>query len=78
MAVRPDWPEVRISVMESIMKAKFEQNPVLKEKLLATSDIPLEYGNYCGDTYWGTVDGVGENHMGKVLMKVRDELRAEN
>lgn len=28
------------------------------------------------DTYWGVCKGVGENHLGKILMKIRDELIA--
>ena len=60
--------------MYEIVLAKFTQNPDLKEKLLATGDESLEEGNTWGDTIWGTVDGVGENRLGKILMRVRDEL----
>jgi hypothetical protein len=38
----------------------------------------LVEGNRWGDQFWG-VDlrtGLGENHLGKILMKVRDELRS--
>lgn len=38
------------------------------------ADEHLEEGNTWGDTIWGTVDGVGENRLGKILMRVRDEL----
>lgn len=37
--------------------------------------MPLVEGNSFGDTFWG-VDartGKGENHLGKILMKVREE-----
>ena len=37
----------------------------------------LEEGNWWGDIFWG-VDkktGAGENNLGKILMKVREELR---
>ena len=66
--------EVKDKVMYEIVLAKFTQNPDLKEKLLATGDEYLEEGNTWGDTIWGTVDGVGENRLGKILMRVRDEL----
>ena len=69
-----DWEEVKDKVMYEIVLAKFTQNPDLKEKLLATGDEYLEEGNTWGDTIWGTVDGVGENRLGKILMRVRDEL----
>ncbi len=57
--------------------AKFTQNPDLLSKLLATGDAELIEGNTWGDRVWG-VDlyrGAGENHLGKILMRIRDELR---
>ncbi len=74
MVPRPGWEEQRISVMEDVQMQKFLQYPDLANKLLATGDAELEYNNTCGDTYWGIVDGVGENNLGKVPMKVRDRL----
>ena len=73
--LRSDWEEVKDKVMYEIVLAKFTQNPDLKKKLLATGDEHLEEGNTWGDTIWGTVDGVGENRLGKILMRVRDELK---
>lgn len=72
--LRPDWDEVKLRIMTEIVCAKFMQNPSLKEKLLATDDIILEEGNSWGDTYWGTCKGKGENHLGQVLMDLRDSL----
>ena len=48
------------------------------EKLLATGDEHLEEGNTWGDTTWGTVNGIGENRLGRILMKVRKELQEES
>ncbi len=75
IALRDDWEYVKTDIMYEICKAKFSQNPELKAKLIATGDKHLEEGNTWGDKIWGTVDGVGENRLGKILMKVRDELR---
>lgn len=75
--LRPDWEEVKDSLMEAIVRAKFTQHPELAAKLLATGDKVLVEGNHWGDTYWG-VDihtGQGENHLGKILMKIRGELK---
>jgi predicted NAD-dependent protein-ADP-ribosyltransferase YbiA (DUF1768 family) len=58
--------------MTEIVGEKFNQNPELKEKLLATKDIELVEGNHWHDTYWGVCNGVGENHLGKILMAYRD------
>lgn len=72
-----DWDSVKTGFMRDIVMAKFEQNEELKVKLLATGDEHLEEGNTWGDRIWGTVYGVGENRLGKILMQVRDKLRAE-
>lgn len=76
--LRPDWESVKIDIMHQILKQKFS-NPSLKQKLLDTENAELIEGNTWGDTFWG-VDistGKGENHLGKLLMQVRDELRKE-
>lgn len=77
--LRSDWDEVKIRVMKDLVKDKFVRNfsfrSDMKQMLLDTGDSYLEEGNNHGDTFWGTVNGRGENHLGKILMEVRDELR---
>lgn len=73
--IRDDWEDVKVRTMYQIVYAKFNQNSSLREKLLATEDAYLEEGNTWGDRFWGTVDGIGQNQLGLVLMKVRDELK---
>lgn len=63
--------------MYEICKAKFSQNEELRNRLLATGDEQLEEGNTWGDRIWGTVNGIGENRLGNILMRVREELRSE-
>ena len=75
--MRPDWDEIRVGVMETCLRDKFATNP-LQRMLLATGDAHLEEGNTWGDRFWGTVNGVGENMLGKLLMKIRDEIRAKD
>ena len=72
---RDDWEAVKFDVMETCVRYKFTHHPELRAKLLATGNALLEEGNNWGDRIWGVVDGVGENRLGKLLMKVRDELR---
>ena len=74
VSLRPDWDEIKLEIMEAVVRAKFTQNPLLKEKLLATDDMELEEGNLWGDTYWGVCNGEGENHLGKILMEIRTDL----
>lgn len=73
--LRSDWEEVKFGIMHDICKCKFTQNEDLKEKLLSTGDEYLEEGNTWGDRIWGTVNGKGQNHLGKILMDVREELK---
>jgi len=77
------WDSHRIPAMLAGLRAKFTQNNSLLEKLLATGDAKLVEGNNWNDRYWGMVQlnganglvWVGENHLGKLLMQVREELR---
>lgn len=68
------WNNIRDTVMYNIVKAKFSQNQYLRWRLLQTKDIDLVEENWWHDTYWGVCHGVGENKLGKILMKVRNEL----
>lgn len=76
--LRPDWESVKIGIMEDIVRAKFTQNEDLRTQLLDTGVAYLEEGNTWHDICWG-VDartGEGQNHLGKILMRVRQELQA--
>jgi ribA/ribD-fused uncharacterized protein len=76
--LRPDWEEVKVGIMEDLLRIKFAI-PRLQEKLIATGDEELIEGNNWADRFWGMEfvnDGwVGENHLGKLLMKLREEYR---
>jgi hypothetical protein len=69
-----NWDEIKISVMRRLIKAKFK-NPELRAKLLATGDQELIEGNWWGDVFWGICKGKGQNHLGKILMAERNEIR---
>lgn len=77
VTLRKDWEDVKISIMQELVRCKFEQNPDLTEKLLDTKDAYLEEGNTWGDRIWGTVNGQGANMLGQILMQTRDELQQE-
>ena len=74
LPLRSDWEEVKYQVMLTIVRDKFNRNPELGTKLLATGNAYLEEGNTWGDRTWGTVNGVGKNWLGQILMQVREEL----
>lgn len=74
LTLPPDWEEKKLSIMEHLLRQKFTQHPELREKLKATAPKVLIEGNNWGDTYWGVYDGIGENQLGKLLMKIRSEI----
>lgn len=71
--IRPDWFDIRISIMEELLYIKFS-HPQLKEWLQCTGQSKIVECNTWGDTFWGVYNGVGENHLGTLLMKVRGTL----
>ncbi|MBQ7818550.1 MAG: DUF1768 domain-containing protein [Bacteroidales bacterium] len=73
--IREDWSNVELKIMYDICYIKFTQNPDLKEKLLATGEEPLVEGNEWHDTFWGVCNGKGTNYLGKILMRVRKDIR---
>lgn len=75
MAIRPDWNQVKLQVMEDLLRIKFNQEP-FKSKLINTGNRELIEGNTWRDTFWGVCNGVGENNLGKLLMKIRSEFQA--
>ena len=75
--LREDWPQVRDGVMLVALRAKFDQNPDLKEKLVATYPETLQEGNYWHDNYWGVCQCekcqpvAAQNMLGRLLMALR-------
>lgn len=72
--LRSDWEKVKDDIMYLIVSEKFFLHKDLREKLLATGEEELVEGNYWNDTYWGVCNGVGQNKLGKILMRVREEF----
>lgn len=75
LILRRDWETVKDEVMYQCVLDKFSRNTNLKKKLLSTGDAELIEGNTWNDRYWGVCKGVGKNTLGKILMKVREELK---
>lgn len=63
----------RLEIMKRVTDAKYE-NPILRERLMATGSRRLVEANTWGDEFFGTVDGKGKNYLGQILMKKRQEL----
>jgi len=75
VTLRPDWERVKENIMYEICLAKFTQNPKLAMELAATGNEVLEEGNSWGDHEWGTVNGIGKNKLGKILMQIRYDIK---
>ena len=73
--LRPDWEEVKLKVMYKALKAKWTQ-PKWAKQLLDTGDEPIIEWNNWRDDFWGvTLNGRGRNHLGILLMQIRQELK---
>ncbi len=71
--LRKDWESAKLGIMEGLLRAKFA-DAALRELLLATGEARLVEGNTWGDVFWGVCRGQGKNHLGRLLMRVREEL----
>lgn len=77
LPLRRDWEAVKDQVMLDALCAKFTQHDDLRVILLGTGDAKL-VEHTVNDSYWGDGgDGSGKNRLGQLLMRLRDELRAE-
>lgn len=74
--LRPDWDDLKYAWMVVVLKAKFSQNPILRDLLLSTADRPIHEN--CKDPWWGGGPNFpkGRDLLGKALMEVRAWLRA--
>ena len=73
--IRPDWDRVKVSVMEEAVRAKFAQHEDLRRLLLETGDAEIVEHTERDSTWGDGGDGSGQNLLGKILMRVRKELR---
>ncbi len=79
--LRPGWDDrVRFEVMADVLRAKFCCHPGRVDALLSTGDALLVEGNTWCDVTWGRCvchrhRGTGANHLGRLLMELRDELK---
>lgn len=73
--VRPDWELVKTSIMGTAVLQKFRTHVAIRKILLATGE-QLLVENSPTDYFWGCgANKSGQNHLGQILMSVREELR---
>jgi len=82
--ILPNWDKIRRSIMEKLLKQKFNVEK-FKQKLLATDNAKLVEGNWWHDNYWGIckcdkckiayVNKKDKNQLGLLLMEIRNSLQ---
>ena len=71
------WNKTKYELMYALNWTKYDNNPILREKLVLTDGCDLSEMNSWGDKDWGTdVNGEGENNLGKILMRIREKIIA--
>lgn len=77
-----NWDLIKVQVMEEILRIKFQKPEFNAHKALNLQDCYfrllktrgyIQEDNYWHDTFWGVCNGIGENHLGRLLMQIRDE-----
>ncbi|MEU5874184.1 NADAR domain-containing protein [Glycomyces sp. NPDC047369] len=73
----PEWDSKKVSVLEEILRAKLTQHREAREALRESGDEEIIEDSPT-DYFWGEgVDGTGQNMLGKLWMKLRDEQQRE-
>lgn len=75
LTLRPGWSTFRLKAMRRALELKFAEGSKAAQLLLETEDSYLIEDTPWGDTFWGQTHGLGENHLGKMLMERRETLR---
>jgi len=78
---RKDWKEINLEIMEHILCIKFQKGTVYHKMLLETTGPITEWNNW-HDKFFGVCvckkcGTKGENRLGKLLMKIREEFKNE-
>lgn len=84
VAIRPDWDEIKVSVMRIASFSKFSQSRELANRILSTGDEEIVELNHWHDNFWGRCtcddcvenpDVIGKNNLGMILMDVRSHVK---
>jgi len=71
-----NWDDIKVGIMEEILREKVAQNPYVMKKLRQAKEIGLDIiEDSPKDDFWGWgKNRDGRNELGKIWMKLRDEL----
>ena len=72
-----NWDDIKVRIMFNILVAKINQHEYVKRKLLQTGDRQLIEDSW-RDDFWGWGPNKdGANNLGKLWMRIREEIRNE-
>ncbi|KAK3911527.1 Retrovirus-related Pol polyprotein from transposon 412, partial [Frankliniella fusca] len=75
--LRPDWEEIKLSVMLDLLLNKFAENTQLESQLLQTGNRHIVEENLWHDNFWGVCvceshkGKFGQNMLGRLLCMIR-------
>lgn len=79
--LRDNWEKIKFAAMYHGLTLKFstqaDGNNAARKQLIDTDIDYLEETNVWNDQVWGVCNGVGENHLGQLLMTLRTVLQQE-
>lgn len=77
--IRKDWDFIRLLVMGKLLRMKFEQEPHRQQLLDTDNSVIVEWNNW-NDKFLGAdfETGEGLNHLGLILMKIREEIKEKD
>lgn len=73
---RPEWSDAyKLALMEEILREKLRQHQYIQKALDQTGEMEMVEDSP-RDPFWGRgPDWRGHNHLGKIWMKLREEMR---
>ena len=77
----PNWSMKRLKIMEQLVRDKFRRSKELQEKLKATErrELIMSYEEETpGNLFWGMIREKGQNQLGRILTKVREDILNSN
>ena len=69
-----NWSDIKVGIMEEIVRCKLEQNTYIQEKLRQTGEV-LIVEDSPKDDFWGWgPNRDGRNELGKIWMRLRKTM----
>ncbi|MCA9332111.1 NADAR family protein [Candidatus Saccharibacteria bacterium] len=73
-----NWDDIKVGIMEEIVRCKLEQHPYIQQKLRQTGNVPIVEDSP-KDAFWGWgPDHTGRNELGKIWMRLRAVMNDGN